>query len=915
MEQQTQQTQQIKRLPARETPGAGRRLAYLCLSFFLPVLIMTLGMAALGIAPFGNHSLAISDGTNYLNGMNGSSWLLNALLGKSDLFYSYTAGPGNNSWAGLAWGGVYLSHFLSLLSTVDTAVEWFSWICVCNLALCGLSMYLLLSGLRGAKPAHLIFSTSYALCGFCVVYCYHSLFFIGPQMLPLMALGLVRLTEGKAPFLYLLSLSFCILLNFYFGFILCVASLVIFLARLFGCEDMQGRRIRLFRTYALSSLSAGLLPAFLWLPALKAYSGGGRLDQVSSSQFRFSENMPFLQIFSKLFTGAISTDQLVDGLPNIFCGILVTALVILYFMNRRIPARRRRAAALVLIFYLLTFYITAFTTAMHGFTHTNWFPYRYSFVFSFFLILLAAEQFPYLRELTLAETKRCGLVLLGAVLLVFGSKYEYVSGGAVLLDLALLLVMWLGWYSDRRKPGAAPEGTLSLLLVVVSFNLYANFCISIRSLRDWEADREAYLEAVMQNGPLVEYAKADAEDGAFYRMENEYSRNGSSSTDSGLYGYNSLGFYGPTMRMFIHRGLCRLGLNWYDMRHWYGNGVPAATDALLGLRYVISTRDLSAEKGYSVLAQLGDSALYENPDRLGIAILANAEAQSVTLGSNVFENLNAVWKAMTGGEADVFTLIEDVDFTYYSEMNDKTVTAGELRQIRETWQEDAAEQSAAAAGQESAETEEELPASRIEYRLTAPQDGPVYLCDSSLPVSENGVEVDSVRSAGYGRAGEELTAYIPIVQHYLTTELFRNYCANMFAASADPETLSAYSAILNGRDLTLTRVRNSLLTGSFTAEEDRCLLFTIPWDEGWTCYIDGQRAELEKTWDLFLSVSVPAGSHSYELRFVPAWMDYGLAVSGAAFALLLALAGVWAVRSRRRASAEVPVPQDTPAEG
>ena len=73
-------------------------------------------------------------------------------------------------------------------------------------------------------------------------------------------------------------------------------------------------------------------------------------------------------------------------LPYIFCGILVAALVILYFMNGEVPLRRRRAAAAVLAFYLLTFYISFLTRAMHGGTHTNWFNYRYSFVFCCFLI-------------------------------------------------------------------------------------------------------------------------------------------------------------------------------------------------------------------------------------------------------------------------------------------------------------------------------------------------------------------------------------------------------------------------------------------------------------------------------------------------------------------------------------------------
>ena len=136
---------------------------------------------------------------------------------------------------------------------------------------------------------------------------------------------------------------------------------------------------------------------------------------------------------------SILTNELVYGMPNIFCGILVVALVILYFMNKRIDVKYRRAAGIVLGLYLLTFYIHAFTLVMHGGTHTNWFPYRYSYVFSFLLICLAVEEFRYIPVLTVEETKKGGAVLLIAALIVFGTSYEFITGGMVVLDFLLLL--------------------------------------------------------------------------------------------------------------------------------------------------------------------------------------------------------------------------------------------------------------------------------------------------------------------------------------------------------------------------------------------------------------------------------------------------------------------------------------------
>ena len=42
--------------------------------------------------------------------------------------------------------------------------------------------------------------------------------------------------------------------------------------------ELKGKGPTLFLRWAFSSLFAGLLGAPMWLPALKAYSGGGRLQ-------------------------------------------------------------------------------------------------------------------------------------------------------------------------------------------------------------------------------------------------------------------------------------------------------------------------------------------------------------------------------------------------------------------------------------------------------------------------------------------------------------------------------------------------------------------------------------------------------------------------------------------------------------
>lgn len=872
------------------------------LSFVIPFFIMYIAVVVMKVTPYGEHSFAIVDGSVYLNDVLNHARMLR---GQENFLYSFT-GLGFNNWANLAWGGFNPVKLLSLFATIDTVVDWFTWISLVNMSVCGLTMYLMLSGIYGHKASHLLFSTSYAMMGFNVANCFQMLFFIGPQMLPLVVVGLLRLLKGKSPLLYILSLFFCIFCNFYFGLMLCIASVVIFITYNYIYNDVvKSRRKKLLITYGISSLIAGLMASFFWLPALKAFSGGGRLNQTSAAEYQFSENMPFIQIFSKLFTGANSAHEEMVGFPNIFCGILVVALVVLFFMNKNISKRLKTGTAAVLTLYLLTFYIKAFTLAMHGFTHTNWFPYRYSYVFSFFLIWIATEQFRYIRETELSSVKRCFMVILLAALVVFSTSYEFISGGEVLIDFGLLALIGLLFYRWKKKPESFHRriGAVALMLLV-AVNLFANYIFSIQKLQNedrWELNLKDYQQNTLLSGALVD--GINNFDKGFFRMEKGVSESGSGGADAFLYDYNGISLSGPNIRAFVHKQMNKIGVNWYDMRHWYSDGISAATDSLLGIKYILTEQDLEAEKGYELLVNIGKGAAYQNPYALSVAVLADARIDEIALGSDAFENLNQIWKSMAGGNQDIFTRENNITFTFHNTIDGESITSEELvTSVSKTSA--ALEASRNGLSFSDNDTKSQKPdTSYIECRFIAQQDGPVYYFDKSVPESESGRPTTCVACIGVFHKGEEVVHYFNVDNNMASQKLIEQ-CNSILLAYTDNEVLQEYAEKLNSRDITLDVEHENDLTGTFTAGERQRILFSIPWDEGWTCYIDGQKVDIDKTWDLFMSVEAPEGQHTYEMKFFPAWMNYGLIISSISFAGLIIFMVVWKKRKKEEAGIE-----------
>ena len=871
------------------------KILLLFLAFAVPFLIVVLALMALHITPFGDNTIMISDGSAaYLPML---SYLKRMFSGSEGILYSFKNGLGGNEFTELIFGWINPTFLLSLFGSLETLPTVYTWIVAVNLSLSGISMYLFLSQVFGWKFSNLLFSTSYALIGFSVVNSFQLIFYSGVHMLPLMALGLYRILRGKSPLVYILSLGYCILANFFFGYILCIASVVFFLIYMAEhAPELKGKKKKIFLNYTISSLFSGLLPAFALLPALKAISGDGRMNQTALSEFSLSENMPFIQIFTKLITGANSIEEIQKGQPNIFCGILVTALVILFFMNRNIGKRHKIAAGAAAGFYFITFYITALSYVMQGFSHTNWFPYRYSFVLSFLLIFMAAEEYQYLPELTVKETEKCGGILLIAAVLVFSQRYEYITASLVLLDLILLLFIWFGFILYKKDPDKSPERLLAvIILLFVSGNQYANFAVSIGKMIDFSETMKHYQSDIVTAGSIT--AAVTVTDTSFYRMENEYSRGTVANHDSYLYNYQNAGFYSPMQKRFIPVNIGRLGMPYYSYGNFYATGIPAAVDSLFGIRYVISQRDLTEEKQYVKKLSMDDTSLYINDNALSVGIIGTESLDTIVLGDNAFENLNAVWKGLTGKSESLFTLETNVHFQVCNAFEHLETTSEKLRNPLS----DEDSQDGSTSGSDVS----------IDYSFVAQRDGPVYLFDRTVFTTGVGLGHESMEYLGTYRKGDTVTGkYNRLSGVFLTKTSFEGFCSNLTFAYADNDVLADYSAVLKSRDISVEKASERILTGIVTAAEtENRLFFTIPYDEGWTCYIDGEKADIAKSCGCFMTVAVPAGTHTYEMRFFPAWMKAGIIIS----IVSLAACVVYLILFNKYTQKEEPVTENEPS--
>ena len=886
---------------------------YYALSLLLPAGIIVAALMGLKIAPFGDNTLAISDGNAlYLSFL---SYVGRAVKGQEGILYSFEKGLGANLMD--SWGWFLLNPTFALFALFDITqyMSAYTLVSTLNLCLCGFTMAVLLKDLYGCKLSNLIFSTAYALSGFLVANVFQMNFFTGAAALPLMVLGLRRILESRNPLIYILALAYSLMTNFYFGFMLCVASVLIFVAFLIADWNRIEHKKAVMVRYAISSLLAGALSAAVWLPALLALRGG-RLDQSSLSAISFNENMPFLDMFSKLFIGANSPGELQNGLPNIFVGILPVYLGILFFMNPGIDRRRRAATAVLTVFYLVSFYIVVFNLAMHGGTVTNWFNYRDSFIFSFLLLMMAAEEWRHIADEPDRSLKRAALILTVGALAVFSKRFEYVGGGMVIIAFAILGVMYLAFRMHKKDPVKNPRRVFTLIvLVLVGVDLFLNYNFSVKNILAWSHTDSDYQATVMPVSTLVDAVKLS--DRNFYRMEVGEQYSGTTGNDPMLYGYNGVGHGGSDDRDFVRTQLSTLGVHRFDMRNYYGRGVTAATDALLGLKYVISREDLVEEKGYEKLFTMEAWSLYKNPNALPVALVSDSDITSVeTDFEDLFDNLNRTWSAMTGSERRVFVEETDVTFEPHNITMPGAITQREAADIVASRDASASESASGESASDSEASEEAEDPFTIKYGTktirpeqmnyiaftwTADADGAYYSYNRSGMMDGRGSILPALNYEGCLRKGETVTRYLPMTGSMVTEYLLEEVAGRFRVARADAGALEALSAELLDRDASIEKLTDSRLRGTFTLEEGQRLLFTIPWDEGWTCRVDGREVAPDKALGLFMTVEAAPGRHSYELEFTPTGLKPALILSLLALLLLpgyLLMDRWWRRRSR-----------------
>lgn len=840
---------------------------YYTLSILIPAVMILAFFLLFTITPFGNRTwLTIDLGQQYVDFF---SYYQDTLLHHPEqFFYSYSKSIGGEMVS--LWAYYLLSPFnlLFLLIPRSAIAMGVSLLIFLKLVSCTVSFAVLLDvKFKQRNWTTLLFALSYGFMSYLSANQFNVMWLDALIGLPLIILGVDALLQRKNPLYYVLPLTLTILSNYYTGYMICLFLGLYFpYAYLMTNDSFSWKSfIKQFGRFLFYSvLSVGLIMVIL-LPTF--YSLLGSKGTATTIAWSLKSEYNPLLMASKLFIGSFDFHEMQKGYPNIFVGSLALFSFLCYFKEKRISLFQRLYALFITVIILISFNIEMFDKLWHAGQFPNWYSYRFSFLFSFWIVFLGYQWALKKKTIGVRETFVYFILVLAAGIGFILFPQDYLQGWQIALGFGLSM----GILYSLILIGRGKRMHQNFLISFVVIELLLNSIITLSRLGyEMNSEFSAYQSSLENWSTVLRPAENE-----FYRSEKTMLRSKNDSLQVPTYGVShfSSTFEKETEKFFDAIGV-RQGTAYVN----YSNGT-LLTDALLGIKNTfIETTDATYNERWErkdledlpTIANFDEGHIVTNPNALSIAYPMKAILKSMKVPTNhpiTMQNQLANALSGTTSPKNIFTRVSYE--TTFENISGSPVVYQRVQ------------------------LEDNTQVGTMTLTFTPETDDPIYL-EMAGTMGEEDLEMT---------LNGEPYAFYPVQSKPVLLSIAKNQKGQQqtlqIIVKADGfefSKLSLYSlntTLLNERleqtkaqELKLETFSATHFAGTMDVLEDSTVLTTIPYSIGWKVWVDGKEVETYKILDSLLGFTISKGSHHIEYRYTTPFLLEGSLVSLASLLLL-----------------------------
>ena len=835
-------------------------------SFLIPVILMGAYFAYRQMAPFGPSSLLTVDlGQQYVDFF---AYFRNIILHHpSALFYSFSKGLGGEM---LGKNAYYLFSPLNLILLFFPGKWLTSGIMVLTLVrygLAGLTFAWLLLRTRLQNGFRIwAFSTAYALNGWMIANQLNMIWLDAMIILPLIIWGLLKLIHDGRLGTYIAWLAVMMIDNYYMAWMICLFTILVVLWQLPTLADWR-TRLRATGRYLASSVAGAGIAAITLLPTFYALttSKGTYTETAISSKLEYQP----LKMLGKLVPGSFDFNQMPSGQPNIYIGMLLMIGAGLYFFNSRVKWSQRLVAGLVTIFFILSFCYEPLDLLWHAGQFPVWYPYRFSFIFAFWCILLAARVLQPSYQLQWPGALAI-LIISGLVFWLTGQlKLSYLSTSQRLIGLGFVVVSLAALMIARRN---SPRLYDFLIVLIVACDVGTSAFTSLNKIAYVSQDEFGkYTQQLDQASRQLK-----RHDSGFYRIAKTFMRTKDDPMQGDFY---SADHFGSTLEPPIPAFMGAIGQPAGDGFVSYDNGTQVS-DALLGFKYTMTARHHGIENGDQIMPLSGyrpdwtrlpkvdqTKMITSRKNAAALPIAFGASSEIFQLGKATLDPLSyqsQIFQALAGRPINqpLFTVqnFTSVQFNNVQAAHQITGTTFRKQNL--------------------------LKPATIKLKFTPPTNDSYYLTlgpevKDSAAISLNRrdfSQYDTYRDTvvinlAHHQKGKPVTITFRLKKTSAWLQNVSVYCLKQRAFNNSLKALQ--QSPLKIQKATPTSIKGTV----HIHHGQSALMTTIPAATGWHVRIDGQRVQPRTVISTFMALPITSGTHQVEFYYRPPFLILGAVIT------------------------------------
>lgn len=795
------------------------------LAVILPIVIMLIVYIFNHIYPFGDNIVAMGDGYNQYPGMLNN--FLNILKGKENLFYTFKGLLGFNTYATLVYYTFNITNIFGLL--FSNVMQFYNFIVIFKIMLCSLTMFIYLNYVRKRKINYL-FSICYALSTYNLLYYFNYMWFDSIILLPIVMMGIEKIFKEDSYLLYVVNLSCTIIFNFYIGYMICIFSVIYFIYK----SIIKGfNKSRIFK-YLFYSLLSGLISAFALVPVvLELLNGKAELiSEFAKDYFKF--DLDGISTFYKLTFASFSNGDLEYGTPNVYVSMFVYINALLYFFNSRIKLKERLASLGVCLFFLLSVSFNLLDYFWHMMSMPIFYPVRYSFIFSFFLIYLGFRNF--IRYDKKNWKFNLGFYTLFVVMIGIG----FVTSGNLDIDerqnlMAKLIYLGISfvfmfYYIFMLNHKEFKKYIVYVVIIELSFNAFLTFKNS--------ANESTYSKFI-NNYNFSNESISKIEDNDLYRT-GFYDR---TILNNGLlHEYNEVSYFSSVRNSNVFKYAKNvLGITVSDncsSKYYYNNPI---VNSLLGIKYIISNQDVDYYKEYK-------DNIYLNEDATSFGFLTTNKILELKYNDDFVSNMNNLVKTINNNDKNI---IKEID------AGNKTISCNKKKNFCIFNGDD----------------------NYVLYQYMAKNDEFIFLNNDNY--SKNEYEfylndnITEIQNKGFLllHSGDKIKFKITVDK--------KSYDYNIHLYSINYNVYKEFVNNINNKKMIVNNYYDDHhFTAKVNVKDDTLLYTSIANDKGWKIYVDGTLTNPASIYDAVIGLDLTEGEHLIEFKYFTPGLIEGLVISG-----------------------------------